>query len=41
MGDKFGAMVQGDMAQDAVLGEDMENKNLYLLWGHDSIVSRD
>ena len=41
MGDKFHTTVQGNMAQNTLLGEDMENEELCQLRGHDGIVSRD
>jgi len=41
MGDKFCAAVQGDMAWNTMLGEDMENEELCQLWGSDGVMSWD
>jgi len=40
MGDKLCAAVQGDMAWNTMLGEDMENEELCELWRHDGIMSQ-
>jgi len=41
MGDKFGTAVRGDMSQNAMLGEDVENEELFQLRGRDCIMSQD
>jgi len=41
MGHKFSSTVRGDMAQNTMLGEDVEDKELCNLWRHDGIVSQD
>ena len=41
VGHEFSSMIEGDVAWNTMLGEDMENKELCELWRDDGIVSQD
>ena len=41
VGHKWGSTIRGYMAWDTILGEDVENEELYKLLRHDGMVSWD